>query len=356
MVHRTTRPTRGVGILALVAVLAGCSDPPASTDGGSSGGSGASGSSDPSADATADGPSTMTATTTTPGDSGSDGPVEPPVGDARVLMFVGFNQTWWPEYKVMLEGLTAAGYQVDVRSSTADAVAHSYGDRVDDTTPGLDGVDPIGFGEFEALFASNFGASWDPAWNEPGTIPLDGRIQDANIDDYVAVVFPGGSGSQFTRYDGDYVALPNETGFPEHVSSQGDIASAAQAINDLTVGALVRGLPVLAVCHAGPTPGFARVPGTEGQGPGGLGLSLLDGRAATGFPLDIEVFGAVGDVAEQYAALGIEFRPQQAVVVDGPGIDLDGDGAPDGEGLVVTGRSWYPEEVVVALRATLDLL
>ena len=348
MVHRTTHPARRVGILALITVVAACSDPPASSDAGSSGESGASQSTDPSADGT-DGPAT-----TTPGDSGSDGPVEPPVGDARVLMFVGFNQTWWPEYKVMREGLEAAGYEVDVRSSTADAVAHSYGDRVDEVTPGLDGVDPIAYGAFEDLFAANFGVSWDPAWNEPGTIPLDGRIQDAVIDDYVAVVFPGGSGSQFTRYDGDYVALPNETGFPEHVSPREDIASAAAAINDLVIGALVRDLPVLAVCHAGPTPGFARVPGTEGQGPDGLGRSLLDGRSATGFPLDIEVFGAVGDVADQYAALGIEFRPQQVVVVDGPGIDLDGDGDLDGEGLVVTARSWYPEEVALGLRAMLD--
>jgi len=81
-----------------------------------------------------------------------------------------------------------------------------------------------------------------------------------------------------------------------------------------------------------------------------VGTSLLAGRSATGFPLPIEVLGAAGDVAEQYEALGIEFLPEQVVVVDGPNVDLDGDGSPDGAGLVVTGRSWYPEEVAEGLR------
>ncbi|MCA9651616.1 MAG: hypothetical protein H6712_17505 [Myxococcales bacterium] len=273
----------------------------------------------------------------------------------RVLMVVAYNDTWWPEYKVMLEGLEAAGYEVEVRSSTDGAVAHVYGDRVDEVTPGLVGVDPVPYEDFRARFAASFGAPWDPAWNEPAAIPLDGRVQDAVMGDYVALVIPGGSGSQHFRYDGDYEDLPSPID-PAHVSPAADMESAAAAIQQLVIDALIQGSPVLAVCHAGPTPGFARVPGTQGQGPDGLGLSLLAGRRATGFPLDIEVFGARGDVAEQYAALGIEFLPQQVVVVDGPELDLDGDGTLDGAGLVVTARSWYPEEVVQGLRTMLDRL
>jgi putative intracellular protease/amidase len=235
-------------------------------------------------------------------------------------------------------------------------VARSYGDRVDDTTPGLPGVDPIAYDELRARFEQRFGVAWDPAWNEPGPIPLDGRVQDARMEDYVALVLPGGSGSQFLRYDGTYEDLPGPAEDPEHVSPAADMATAAAALNDLVVAALVQGSPVLAVCHAAPNPAFARVPGTEGQGPDGLGRSVLQGRRATGFPLEIEVFGAVGDVAVQYAALGIEFVPEQGVVVDGPAVDLDGDGSPDGAELLVTGRSWYPEEVVEGVAALLDRL
>lgn len=289
--------------------------------------------------------------------SATEQPTEgPPSSGQRVLMVVAYNNTWWPEYKVMLEGLRAAGYVVEVRSSTDGGQARSYGDRVGETTAGLPGVEPLGYEAFAAQFEASFGVPWNAAWNEPGPIPLDGRVQDAVMDDYVALVFPGGSGSQFWRYDGDYEDLPDAGGDPGHVSPAADIASAAAAIDQLVVAALVQGSPVLAVCHAGPTPGFARIPGTEGQGPDGLGRSLLEGRDATGFPLEIEVFGAVGDVAQQYDALGIQFQPEQVVVVDGPGVDLDGDGDPDGAGLVVTARSWYPEEVAQGLVAMLDRL
>lgn len=310
--------------------------------------------SEPAAGATTEADAGTAVLTDTAGSADESGGSSPSNG--RVLMYVAFNNTWWPEYKVMAEGLMAAGYEVEVRSSTDDAVAHSYGDRVDDTTPGLVGVDPIAHEDFRALFEASFGTTWNVAWNEPATIPLDGRIQDADMGDYVALVFPGGSGSQFSRYDGEYEDLFPSIGDPGHISPETDIASAAAAINDLIVAALLQGSPVLAVCHAGPTPGFARIPGTEGEGPDGLGLSLLSGRSATGFPLDIEIFGAAGDVAERYGALGIQFLPEQAVVVDGPGVDLDGDGGPDGADLVVTARSWYPEEVAQGLRTTLDIL
>lgn len=286
-----------------------------------------------------------------------DVPPEPDVPPSgRVLMYVAFNATWWAEYKVMYEGLRAAGYEVEVRSSTEDAVAMSYGGPVDATPGGVPGVDPMPYDELRMLFRARFGVAWDPAWNQPTTIPLDGRIQDADMEDYVALVFPGGSGAQLSRYDGIYEDLPGPAEAPDHVSPASDMASAAAAISDLVVAALVQGSPVLAVCHAGPTPGFARVPNTQGQGPDGLGLSLLNGRSATGYPLAMEIDGVPGDVAEQYAALGIQFLPESVVVVDGPSADLDGDGQLDGSGLVVTTRSWYPEEVVQGVSAMLELV
>ena len=289
-----------------------------------------------------------------------DEPGEPPDPDVppsgRVLMYVAFNDTWWAEYKVTYEGLRAAGYEVEVRSSTDDALAMSYGGPVDATPGGFPGVAPMPYDELRALFEASFGVAWDPAWNQPTTIPLDGRIQDANMEDYVALVFPGGSGAQLSRYDGTYEDLLGPAEAPDHVSPASDMASAAAAINDLVVAALVQGSPVLAVCHAGPTPGFARVPNTQGLGPDGLGLSLLNGRSATGYPLANEIDGVPGDVAEQYAALGIQFLPEAVVVVDGPSADLDGDGQLDGAGLVVTSRSWYPEEVVQGVSALLELL
>ncbi len=354
MTHRMTHDLLCTAIASLAVGLAACSgspERPAETA------ETVADSATSSANATdAEGTAGDTADTTAadPADGTTEGSGSPPSGN-RVLMYVAYNNTWWPEYKVMLEGLRAAGYEVDVRSSTVDAIARSYGDRVDEPTPGVPGADPIPYEAFTAQFEASFGVPWQPQWNEPGTIALDGRIQDANMADYAALVFPGGSGSQFSRYDGQYEDLPSPDD-PAHVSPAADIASAAVAINELVVAALVQGSPVLAVCHAGPTPGFARIPGTEGSGPDGLGRSLLEGRQATGFPLEIEIFGAAGDVAEQYQALGIEFLPEQAVVVDGPGVDLDGDGRPDGAGLVVTGRSWYPEEVAEGLRVMLDVL
>lgn len=337
-----------MGWLLLAGVVTACAEPTAGTATGADPGTT---SADPGATTSANPEGTTSADSEAPTSADPELPT-----NGRVLMIVAYNNTWWPEHKVMAEGLLAAGYEVEVRSSTTGAVALSYGDRVDDTTPGVVGVDPIAYDELRARFEASFGVAWDPAWNEPGPIPLAGRVQDASMEDYVALVLPGGSGSQWLRYDGEYEDLPGPAEDPGHVSPAADIASAAAAINALVVDALVQGSPVLAVCHAGPNPGFARVPGTEGQGPDGLGRSVLEGRRATGFPLDIEVFGAIGDVAVQYEALGIEFVPEQAVVVDGPDVDLDGDGRPDGAGLLVTARSWYPEEVVLGVEALLEVL
>ena len=57
--------------------------------------------------------------------------------------------------------------------------------------------------------------------------------------DYVALVFPGGSGAQYSRYDGEYQDLPSsEGGDPSHVSPAADISTAATSINELVVAAL----------------------------------------------------------------------------------------------------------------------
>jgi len=138
-----------------------------------------------------------------------------PPANKRVLMFVAYNDVWWAEYKVVYEALLAQGYEVEVRSS-ADGEAFSYGSSVDNTPSGA-GLDPAypnpaSYAEFQALFQANFGLAWNGAWNAPQSIPLDGRIQDVvTMDQYDALVLPGGRGAVAYRYDGAYADLSPRT-------------------------------------------------------------------------------------------------------------------------------------------------
>lgn len=110
-----------------------------------------------------------------------------PTTEHRVLMFVAYNDVWWPEYKVAYESLTALGYTVDVVSS-GTGEAYSYGGGVDSSIQ-------TSWGAFTALFAANFGVAWNPTWTAANTIPLSGRLQDiANLSQYEALVIPGGRG------------------------------------------------------------------------------------------------------------------------------------------------------------------
>jgi putative intracellular protease/amidase/type 1 glutamine amidotransferase len=259
-------------------------------------------------------------------------PAQPAAGAApngRVLMFVAYNDVWWPEYKVAYEGLVALGYEVDVVSS-GTGVAYSYGGPVDNSIL-------TSFAQFEALFAANFGLAWNPAWTAQQTIPLDGRIQDiTDLDEYDAIVLPGGRGAVAYQYDGSYAALSPQDAPGSHSTTAAEVQAAAEKLNELINMALAAGKPVGAQCHGAPVVAFARIAGTAGSGFDGLGTSILADRYATGYPL------ADGTVAADYANLDISYLNNEKVVLDGPDAPHYGGqaGSP-----VLTSRDWHPETV-----------
>lgn|GEM_PF-6952187 len=104
----------------------------------------------------------------------------------------------------------------------------------------------------------------------------------------------------------------------------------AERFAQLTLDALDADKPVLAECHGAPLVAFVRSPDTAGEGPDGLGQSILEGESATGYPL------GDGDTAAAYAALGVDYLEERPLVIDGP---------PDTPSRVLTSRDWYPQTV-----------
>jgi len=258
----------------------------------------------------------------------------PPVVGAgpTVLMFVAYNRVWWSEYKVLYEGLRAAGYDVDVRSS-ATGTATSY-QSDGDVQSSANGAAGSTYGAFQAAFAADFGAPWNAAWNAPAAIPLNGRLQDvASMAGYVALAIPGGVGAVDYRYDGAYA----DTIDGAHVSVAADVQAAAEKLNALMVEALQSDKPVLAECHGATLPVFARVPGSAGQmpAPDALGRSMLQNRTLTGFPLN------TGDTAAVCASFGVTYLGNRPAVVDGAAL---------------SSRDWYPQTVAHAGRTLLNRL
>ncbi|MCC7442368.1 MAG: ThuA domain-containing protein [Bdellovibrionales bacterium] len=257
-----------------------------------------------------------------------------------ILMFVPYHDAWWAEYQVAYRAFRAAGYDVEVRSS---------GDLIADATYSQDvetGTGPTGHDAFKDLFAANFGAVWNDGWNTIIPIPLDGKIQDVeSIADYKALVIAGGEGVLEYRYDGTYAAL----GDIDHETTAAEVQAAAEKINELINEALTLGIPVAAQCHGATLAAFAREPGTAPAGPDSLGLSVLDGRYATGYPeLD-------GDTAAAYASLSISYLQDEKVVLDGP---EPGDiaGVDHARDLIVTSRDWYPQTVALMARTVLNMI
>ena len=261
-----------------------------------------------------------------------------------VLMFVSYNDVWWAEYKVMYQALLAAGYQVDVRSSEAGS-ATSYQTAPEGTVQSSADAAPGGYAGFTQTFNAQFGSAWNVSWNAPAAIPINGRIQEVtSMEPYVAFIAAGGTGAIDYSYDGSYAAQ----GSMGHVSSAANVQAAAERINALIVDALRAGKPVLTQCHGARLAAFARTPGTAGQGPGGLGLSILQNRSATGFHLD-------ASTATDYASLGVTYLANRNVVVDGPpATNLAGSAA--GVSRVITTRDWYPQTIVHAASALLNIL
>ena len=264
-------------------------------------------------------------------------PTRPPAGN--ILMFVAYNDVWWAEYKVLYEGLLAAGYSVDVRSS-GTGVANTYGSNIETSANNR-----ATYAGFIDLFATDFGSPWQASWNTPQTIPLNGRIQDVvDLSSYAALVIPGGTGARNYRYDGTYSTF----GPVGHQTTAAEVQAAAEKINQLVNEALQTSKPVGSQCHGATIVPFARLDGTAGQGFDGLGRSVLQGGFATAYHL------GDGDSVAVYADLGITFLPDETLVIDGPAeADL---GSLNGQDMIVTTRDWYPQTVAYFGRTILNML
>lgn len=255
-------------------------------------------------------------------------------------MFVAYNDVWYTEYKVAYEGLRALGYDVDVVSSnTGEAL--TYGGAVS-------GSVEVGFSEFQDLFEANFGIPWDSSWTAQANIPLDGRIQDiTNLDEYDALVMPGGRGTVAYEYDGSYANLSPQDAPGTHITTVAEVQAAAEKLNELINIALQEGKPVGAQCHGAPLIGFARINGTAGSGFDNLGTSVLSGKYATGYPLND------GTVAADYANLGINYLNSEKLVVDGPDApNYNG----NGRDLLVTTLDWRAETVAYFVQTVHNML
>ncbi|MCB0664908.1 MAG: hypothetical protein KDC80_03755 [Saprospiraceae bacterium] len=255
-----------------------------------------------------------------------------------ILMFVSYDSTYYSEFIVMYEALTASGYYVDVRSG-GSGNANSYligGDLVAQAN----GLSGSSYTEFVAQFQNMFASPWNAALNgDPGVINGVDSIQDVpSMAPYQALIVVGGRGVVDYRIDGSY---PAQLGLP---ASQ--IESAANKLNALAAEALMAGKPIMGQCHGASIPAFWRVPGTAGNGFDNLGNSLLDGSVATGYPE-----AATGP---NLSNLNIAFRPDDKVVIGTPNPLLNDNG--NGTYKILTTRDWYPQTVAHAARTLINVV
>jgi putative intracellular protease/amidase len=271
-------------------------------------------------------------------------PPQNPSGAGKVLLFIPFNNVWWAEYKVLYEGLTGLGYEVEVRSSSiGQATSYQTDTNIEISA---NSVAQSSYATFSQYFQSATGRAWNASWNSPATIPVTGRIQDVtSMSDYVAFVATGGVGAMDYFYDGTYSVNSNSGA---NISSASEVQAASEKINALIYESLQAGKPVWTQCHGARLSSFARVPGTQGSGFDNLGVSLMQGREATGFHLD-------SGSATDYAQLGVTYRSSQRVVIDGPTAAQMG-GSESGRFKVVTTRDWYPQTVLLGVQAVHNIL
>lgn len=216
--------------------------------------------------------------------------------------------------------------------------AYTYGGNVDASLSTT-------WGQFTSLFSTNFGTAWNAAWTTQQNIPLSGRIQDvADLSQYDALVIPGGRGAVAYQYDGSYANLSPQDAPGTHVTTAAEVQAAAEKINALINEALTNGKLVAAQCHGAPLAAFARRTGTAGSGFDGLGLSVLNGGFASGYPL------GDGTVASDYANLGITYLADEKLVLDGPDSPHY---SGNGRDMILTSRDWFAETVAY-LAATVD--
>lgn len=255
-----------------------------------------------------------------------------------ILMFVSYDSTYYSEYIVMYEALTASGYHVDVRSAgSGSASTYLIGGDLVAQANGLSGSN---YGDFESQFQAMFGSAWNAALNtDPGSIASPDSIQNVlSMAPYQALIVVGGRGVIDYRLDGSY---PAQLTLP---ASQ--VESAAQKLNNLAVEALISGKPVMGQCHGASIPAFWRVPGTAGNGFDNLGNSILEGSRATGYP--------EAGTGPNLANLNITFRPDDKVVIGTPPASLNDDG--HGSYRILTTRDWYPQTVAHAAKTLLNVI
>lgn len=262
----------------------------------------------------------------------------------NILFFVSHEQTYYSEYIVMYEALTAAGYQVDVRSASNDS-ASTYmiplGTNISATAATLPGGSYVQFtNQFQDLFGSAWNASLNPT---PNYIPVNGRIQDVlNMSGYDALVIAGGTGALDYRVDGVY----SSQGVGPRLISAATVQQASEKLNALALDALDEGKPVLAQCHGASLPVYWRIPSTTGPGEESMGYSLLKDQYATGFP--------DAQTPIYLSSLNVNHRANDKVTVSSPHSSFNDNDL--GEYKIITTQDWYPQTVAYAARTLINML
>lgn len=262
----------------------------------------------------------------------------------NILMYVSHEDTYYSEYIVALRGLQAAGYTVEVRSADTLPFSTYMLPSNADIVSTANSLSGSSYTQFTQQFQNQFGSAWNPTWDAtPTLIPHNGRIQDVvNMNNYDAIVIPGGTGALDYRVDGTYSAQ----GAGARLISSAVVQAAAQKVNALIVEALQNGKPVYAQCHAASIPVFCRVPSTSGPGAEALGFSLLKGKGASGYP-------APG-TATDYSTLQVTHLTMDRTTVSTPHNSLVHNG--NGDYKIITSADWYPQTVVHGTRTLLNIL
>lgn len=271
----------------------------------------------------------------------SSGPL---IAQEKVLVFASYEETYYSEYIVMTRALEAMGYEVDVRSSGTDSISIYMlpeGTDIEETA----GTLPNGnYSQFTNQFLNLFGENWDSEDNEtPNHITINGSLLDIqNMDEYVALVVIGGTGALDYRVDGEY----DSQGVGEREISATTVQLVAEKLNSLALDALLNGKPVIAQCHGASIPAFWRIPNTEASGIEALGISLIKGGIATGFPEP--------ETPTVLAELGITHRANDRVTVTSPHSLFEDNGT--GDFKIITTRDWYPQTVAHAARTLANII
>lgn len=263
----------------------------------------------------------------------------------KILLFVSYEDAYYSEYKVTLEALQAAGYQVEVASAASGAAsAYSLSGDIVQTANSLPGSS---YAQFLQQFEAYFGRPWSAQWNATvAEIPITLRIQDVHdMSEYAALVSAGGSGVVAYRRDGTYAAQ----GVGARQISAGTVQSAAEKLNELALDALSRGKPILFQCHGASLAVFFRIPGTSGPGAEASGYSLLKGQRAAGYPAENDG----GETAADYAALDVTYRTDRAVASSPHSSFVHNRRA---QNKIITLRDWHPQSIAYAVRILLNVL